>query len=1190
MRKNIHFLFCLLFLSFHGVAQEVHHHHSLPHSFIENKGQWDEDVLFKTKFLGGNLWVEQGKMMFHIQDFSLLQAYHANPKSGVDVSKHNQTLLHLNFPGANKVTSIQKEHKTDVYYNYFIGNDRSKWASEVHGYGEAILEDFYNGIDLKLLEQREELKYEFHVDAGVDPSVISLDYAGHKSIRIEKNGDLTITTDLGDIIEKKPYAYQIVNGRIKEVDCEFVLNGKRVEFKLGDYSAYAPLIIDPVLVFATYCGSVTDNFGMTATYGYDGTAYSAGIVYGNAYPTPDPLAYDVTSNFTVPNVGATTTDAFISKYSADGTTMLWTTFIGGGDDTQGTETAHSLICDRFNNVYLYGVTSSSDFPIQGGVQSSFGGGVALNINFNGTDFHNDGTDIYVAKFSSNGQTLMGSTYMGGSENDGVNYKLSSGAYTSVAAYDSLTTNYGDQFRGEIMLDSLGNCLVASCTRSTDFPVSNAFQATNAGKQDGVIFKLTSDLSAIQWSSYYGGAENDACYSVKIDSSYNIVFAGGTCSSNLPGMGTGWQATYNGGKTDGFVAKLDQTGTVLTNGSYLGTNNYDQAFFVEIDRNDNVFVLGQSTGGVFPVVNSSFVNPGSSQFVIKMDPTLSVPLNATVFGNGSANINISPAAFLVDICGNMYISGWGANILQSTPLGGMPVTPDAFQGTAPNGFDFYLLVIEREFGGPDPLYGSYIGGNAANEHVDGGTSRFDKNGVVYQSVCGGCGGNSDFPTTPMAHSDSNLSTNCNNLVFKFDFELIPDAEFTADNTLGCAPFTVTFDNFSTDSDSYLWIFGDGTTSSTIFEPTITYDTAGIYEVLLVVTDSICLLTDTAKLTITVTDSLELSTTVDQELCVPIPLSLTAYTNGTGDTFIWSTNSNFTDTLNTNLQDSVLNITPSGPITYYVQASNDGCFLVDSVVVDFIGSSLLVTGNDSICAGDVTTLIAQSTNPSITFTYEWAPDSIIQGSNVGSTINVLPLVTQFVYITASSTNGCVVEDSIQIFVGNIPNGVVQASASEYLVPEGASVTLYGEPNGYAYSWTPTDGLTNTNAQNTNAIVEETTIYTLSVTDGICTKSDTVQVKTFDFICGDPFVYIPNAFSPDGNNENDVLYVRGNLIKEMVFRVYDRWGELIFESFDRSQGWDGTFRGKPLDPDTYDYYLKVTCIDDFESIITGNVTLIR
>lgn len=1179
-----------MLISFYGTAQEVHHHHSMPHSFIENKGQWGENVLFKTKFQGGNLWIEQGKMMFHLQDFSRLQTFHANPKDGEDVSTFNQTLLHLNFPGANKVTSIKKEHQSKVYYNYFLGNVKSKWASEVYGYGEATLENFYDGIDLKLIEQLEQLKYEFHVAKGVDPSVISLDYAGHKSIRIDKNGDLIITTELGDVIEKKPYAYQILNGKIVEVDCQFVLNDKRIEFDLGDYSEFAPLIIDPILVFATYSGSVTDNFGMTATYGYDGTAYSAGTIYGNAYPTPDPLAYDVTSNITVANVGTVTTDAFVSKYSSDGTTMIWTTFIGGGDNVHGTETSNSLICDKFNNVYLYGVTSSDDFPIQGGYQSSFGGGTTLSVNFNGTNFQNDGTDIYVAKFSSNGQNLLGSTYMGGSSNDGVNYKISSGNYGTVAAYDSLTTNYGDQFRGEIMLDSLGNCLVASCSRSTDFPTLNAFQPTNAGKQDGVIFKLNADLSALQWSSYYGGSQNDACYSVKIDSSYNIVFAGGTCSTNLPGMGSGWQTTYNGGKTDGFVAKLNQTGTVLTNGSYLGTTNYDQAFFVEIDRNDNVFVLGQSTGGTFPVINSGFVNPGSSQFVIKLDPSLSTSLNSTVFGNGGASINISPAAFLVDICGNMYISGWGANILQGTPLGGMPVTPDAFQGTAPNGFDFYLLVIERDFGGPDPLYASYIGGNQAQEHVDGGTSRFDKNGVVYQSVCGGCTGVSDFPTTPNAHSDLNLSSNCNNLVFKFDFELIPDAEFSADNTLGCAPFTVTFENFSTESDSYQWIFGNGDSTSTIFEPTVTFDTAGIYQVYLVVTDSICLLTDTAQLTITVTDSLEIDMTVDQELCQPVPLDLTAFTNGTADNFIWSTNINFTDTLNANVQDSVLNITPSGPTTYYVEVSNDGCSLIDSVVVDFIGSSLILSGNDSICAGDLTTLTAASTNPAITFTYVWAPDSVIQGSSSGSTINVLPMNTHYIYVTASSTTGCIVNDSIEIFVGNIPNGVVQASASEYLVAEGSNVTLIGAPDGYSYSWTPTAGLTDPNAQTTNALIEESTLFTLSVSDGICTKSDTTFVKTFTFICGEPFIFIPNAFSPNNDQENDVLYVRGALIKDMVFRVYDRVGELVFESFDRSDGWDGTFRGKLLDPDTYDYYLQVTCVDDLESIITGNVTLLR
>lgn len=1191
MRLKFKLLILLCLIGFLSPAQKIEHDHSLQHAFIENGGQWKDDVLFKANFQGGNLWVEQGKMMFHLQDFSKLQQYHASPKDGVDVSEFNQTVLHVNFPGSNEVTSIDKTEPTEAYFNYFLGNDESRWASNVHGYGEAVLNDFYDGIDLKLIEQLEQLKYEFHVQPGTDPALIKLEYAGHQKIKIKNSGELIVTTALGDIIEEKPYAYQIVNGRIIEVECNFTLVNSEVTFELGEYSPHAILVIDPILVFATYSGSVTDNFGMTATYGYDGTAYSAGTIYGNLYPTPDPLAYDVNSNMTVADVGVLTTDAFISKYSADGTTMIWTTFVGGGDDIHGTETSNSLICDPNNNVYLYGVTSSDDFPIVGGYQSTFGGGTTLSINFNGTNFHDDGTDIFIAKFSADGQNLMGSTYMGGSQNDGVNYKISSGIYNTVAAYDSLTTNYGDQFRGEIMLDSIGNCIVASCSRSLDFPVQSAFQATNAGKQDGVIFKLSPNLGALQWSSYYGGNENDACYSVKIDSSYNIVFSGGTCSNNLPFMGAGWQAIYNGGITDGFVVKLNTTGTAVTNASYVGTNNYDQAFFVEIDRNDNVFILGQSRGGNFPVINSSFVNVGSSQFVLKLDPTLSTALNSTVFGNGDTDINISPSAFLVDICGNMYISGWGANILQGVPLSGMPVTPAiAFQATAPNGFDFYLLVIERDFGGPEPLYGSYIGGSSAQEHVDGGTSRFDKNGVVYQSVCGGCGGFSDFPTSLGAWSANNLSSNCNNLVFKFDFELIPNAEFTADNNMGCASFTVTFDNFSTQSDSYLWDFGNGDSSTVIFEPTITYDTPGTYEVFLYVTDSICLLTDTAQLTITVTDSLELSVTPNQELCAPLPVTLTAFTNGTGTSFVWSTNVNFTDTLNSPLSDSSVLVTPSAQTMYYVHASNPGCSLIDSVLVDFIGSSLILSGNDTICVGDQTTFTASSSNPSVTFTYVWAPASIVVGGTTGSSVVAQPTSTQYLYVTASSNTGCIIDDSVLIYVGNIPAGSVQASASEYLVAEGSTVTLYGEPTGYSYQWVPTTGASSPTSQQTQALIDNDIIFTLLVSDGICVRSDTVFIKTFTFICGDPFVYIPNAFSPDGDLNNDVLYVRGALVKEMVFRVYDRWGELVFESFDRSDGWDGTFRGKECDPDTYDYYLKVTCVDDVEAIIKGNVTLLR
>jgi gliding motility-associated-like protein len=706
-------------------------------------------------------------------------------------------------------------------------------------------------------------------------------------------------------------------------------------------------------------------------------------------------------------------------------------------------------------------------------------------------------------------------------------------------------------------------------------------------QDGVVFKLSPDLSSLQWSSYYGGTNNDACYSIKIDSSDNVVFSGGTSSNDLPFI-SGLQNSYNGGKTDGFVAKLNPSGSLVTNASYLGTVNYDQAFFVEIDRLDNVFVLGQSAGGAFPVFNAGFVNPNSSQFVIKLDPTLTTNLNSTVFGNGSSNINISPAAFMVDICGNMYISGWGANILQSTPMTGMPVSSNAFQATPPDGFDFYLLVIERGFTGM--LYGSYLGGSVAHEHVDGGTSRFDKNGVVYQSVCGGCGGHSDFPTTPGAWSNANLSSNCNNIVFKFDFELIPNAEFIPDQTLGCASFTVTLDNFSTESDSYLWDFGNGDTSTIIFNPVITYDIPGIYEINLYVTDSVCLLTDTATITITVTDSVQLDVVPDFELCVPTPITLTANSYGTADYFIWSSNSSFTDTLNTSVTDSLAIVTPTGPTVYYVLVGNAGCNTNDSVVVDFISSAISLSANDSICAGEITVITASNSNPAVSFTYVWAPDSVIIVPSISDQVQVQPMVTQYVYVTASSSTGCVVQDSILIVVSNIPDGTIIASASETLVPEGGTTTLIGEPAGLSYQWTPEDGVTNPAMQTTTATVDQTTIYTLTASDGICSKSDTVLVKAYGFICEEPYVFVPNAFSPNGDGENDVLFVRGPMIEGMVFRIFDRWGEMVFESTDRNFGWDGNFRGKRLDPDVYDYYLKAICIGGEESIIKGNISLMK
>jgi gliding motility-associated-like protein len=1185
------FIFCFLFSIVNVetlVAQEHEHAHKKEYAFLENKGQWHTGVLFKSQFEAGNLWVQQNKMVFHIQDFSALEKAHL-AKTNVANIHMKQLVLHQNFIGSNKVTDIQKTKSSPHYYNFFLGNDSKKWASEVYSYEEAVLKNYYNNIDLKLIEHETKLKYEFIVKENTDPSVIQWNYAGNDELKITNNGELHVKTSLGTIIEKAPEAFQIIAGKIIPVKCAFQIKNNIISFKIGEYRKDIQLVIDPILVFATYCGSPSDNFGMSATYGYDATAFSGGTVYGNGYPTPDNAAYDVASNFTVLNVGnSITTDAFISHYSANGQTMIWTTFLGGGNNTQGTETVHSLICDKQNNIFVYGATSSTDFPIVGGFQSSHGGGTSLQVAFNGSNFGTQGTDIYIAKISANGHNLLGSTYMGGSQNDGVNYKVSSGSYNSVTAYDSLTSNYGDQFRGEIMLDQNNNVLIASCTRSQNFPVLNAFQSLNAGQQDGVVFKLSNNLNSLVWSSYFGGANNDACYSIKVDSSYNIVFAGGTSSSNLPNTIGGINPVYLGGISDGFVAKLPSSGLTILQSSYIGSANYDQTMFVEIDRDDNVYLLGQSRGGTFPVVNALYSNPNSAQYILKLNPLLNNVLNSTVFGNGNTQINISPSAFLVDICGNIYVSGWGANILQSIPLSGMPVTANAFQANAPNGFDFFLFVLARDF--DTQLYGSYIGGSAAQEHVDGGTSRFDKNGVVYQSVCGGCGGNSDFPTSPNAWSAQNLSTNCNNLLFKFDFQIIPNAQFTVGDVTGCAPFSVTFNNTSTTNDTYLWDFGNGDTTSLIFNPTIIFDTAGVYFVNLYVTDAVCLLVDTAKITINVSNSVEVEAGSDQFLCSSNPATLTANSNGTSDQFQWSTSLTFSPLLNANPFDNVIIVDPPNTTVYYVRVGDSICNAIDSVKIIVAEDGLVISGNDTICLGSSSLLSAASLSNFPITSYEWKPIAAFSGATNNSTANLQISASQFVSCKIVLSNGCILEDSIFVFVNTINPTLYTASASEYYVPEGTTVDLFATPNGFQYEWSPIIGLSDPSVQNPTALVKETTEYIVTIKDPTCAVQRSVKIVTFPFVCGNPYFFIPNAFTPNGDGNNDELTVRGLIVKELLFRVFDRWGEMVFETKQREGAWDGTFKGKKLDPDVYDYYLKVICIDNVESIVKGNVTLIR
>jgi gliding motility-associated-like protein len=1210
MRINLGIiLFISSLISFSGIAQNTDHSQG-SYKFIENGGQWPSNVHFKSNIPGGKIWLEKKGILYQLNDYSELHGHHAG-QGGEVVSEPTEIPQHLvfaEFVGCNENARIEKDDRTSEYYNFYIGNDRERWADKMYGYHEVTYNELYPGIDLKFYEKDYDLKYEYLVDAGADLSLIQINYLGQDKITLNKDGNLELKTSLGKIIEQKPYCYQVKNGKIIEIESSFKLSkNELVSFELGDYDHNVDLVIDPVLIFATYAGSVTDNFGMTATYAYDGKAYSGGTIYGNAYPTPGP-AYNTLSNFTQvhgPTYGIT--DAFISKYSADGTAMLWTTFVGGGDNNQGTETAHSLICDTSNNVYIYGATSSTDFPIQNGFQPAHGGGVAgSNYLYNGVYYTNQGTDIFIAKFSEDGTSLLGSSYVGGSANDGVNYRIGGGTYNSIASYDSLTANYGDQFRGEIMLDSMNNIYIASCTRSTNFPTASPFQAALGGEQDGVIFKVSSDFSTLMWSSYFGGTNNDACYSVKIDSSYNVLVSGGTSSSNLPNTIGGLNATYQGGKTDGFVTKITPDGSTITQTSYIGTTASDQAIFVEIDRWDNVYLVG-NTNGLMPIVNAPYSNPNSGQFIMKLTPDLTTIVYSTVFGNGSGQPNISPAAFLVDVCGNVYVSGWGGNILPGgIPMNNMPVTTDAVDTIPPDGFDFYLFVMERD--AESLLYGSYLGDPAAGEHVDGGTSRFDKFGVVYQSVCGGCGGQTTFPTTAGAHSEVNLNVDpdgpgplgfngggCNNLIFKFDFELIPDADFELSSLEGCAPFTVVLDNESNDTINSEWTFPAGAiVISGGVNPELLFNEPGTYEITISITDTICNLVDTAKKIITVYDELTLDVpTNDTIVCFSYTDVLIANSQGTAISFTWSDDINFTNVLNAGPMDSTITINPTQTATYYVTASNGwpDCDLIDSVVVTFVDGAMELNGPDQMCLGDTLELVANNLIPSVDITYSWTPSTGILTTG-DSTVLVSPPTSQYYYLTGVTNLGCTLYDSVYINVTYINPADVFATATPDTIPEGGSTVLAAFPNvsGYDYFWFPPTALSSSTGQTTTASPDEDATYGVTIFGNGCEAKTQVSVVVLEFICGDIYIFVPSGFTPNGDGENDVVYVRGDNLLEIDFKIFDRWGEMVFSTTDQAEGWDGSFKGEMLDPDVYVYHLTAICFDGQESLIKGNISLLK
>ncbi len=1216
-RLNLFLILVLLGFSFHLGAQDFNNI-----EFVENKGQWDNRVRFKGDVNAGSVFIRSSGftiLQHNKDDYRKMEELLHNHQTaeaargkGILLRSHS---YNVDFVGASPNVQLQPDKPAPGVTNYLIGNDRSKWGEGCRIYQAMTLKEIYPGIDVRYYTYNGVLKYDIIARPGADIRKIAMKYEGADKISVQ-NKELVISTSVGELRESAPYTYQVgANGK-KELSSKYVVRGNVVSFEIKGYDPASTLIIDPSLIFCSFSGSAANNFGFTATYGPDGSFFGGGIVFGAGFPvTPGALqtTYQGGSN---DSPGAI--DIGIIKLSANGGTRLYATYVGGS----GNEQPHSLVADQQGNLILAGRTSSDNYPA---TNTPLGAG--------------GGYDIVVTKLNQTGGQFA-SIVAGGSGADGVNISFVR------SGVQSLQRNYGDDGRSEVILDGAGNVYVASTTQSsgvngTAFPVTaGAFQpAFGGGLQDGVVMKFSPNLTPL-FSSFLGGHGNDAAYVLTLSAGGDIFVAGGTQSQNFPGVqagviGPALQGDNTPDSIDGFIAQIRNDGSGIVRSTYLGTTGKDQIYGIQFDRSGFPYVTGQTTGN-WPVVNAAYSNPGSKQFIAKLRPDLSAFVYSTVFGTASPLPNISPTAFLVDRCENVYVSGWGGTVTTGYPssgTSGLPVTADALQSTTDDG-DFYFFVLRRD--AVSQLYGSFFGqpGGGFADHVDGGTSRFDPNGIIYQGVCANCGGGANFPTTPGVWAPTRPnSAFCNLGMIKIAFNLAgvgsqiqSSIGGTPRDTAGCVPLTVDFTDQVRNATEYIWNFGDDGSgpiaqtdpnystfdegpfpAASGFTRSHTFNTVGTYRVMLIaINPTACNVRDTSYINISVGD---LIANLDASVTKLAPcdafnyqfnnLSTTQPVRPFTDTsFIW----NFGD----GSPRVVAGLAPvnhvyPGPGTYsawLVLRDSAYCNFPDSLEIVVRVAANVEASFDTPAIG-CAPYTAVFTNTSVGgLTFEWDFGDPASGANNTSTdINPTHLYnapgTYTIRMIAIDPNTCNVRDTatFTVVVYDTPVAGFSYTPTTPIVNTPHTFRNESSANAVRFKWIFGDGDTLSTTSRADVVHQ----YNSTGTFDACLVafnqvgcSDTTCLTVSTLI--EPALDVPNAFTPNSNDVNSIVMVRGFGIAKMRFTIWNRWGQKVFETQNRLQGWDGKVKGVVQPMDVYAYTLDVEFFDGTKATKKGDITLIR
>jgi hypothetical protein len=607
----------------------------LPLAFEPNQGQTDSSIDY---------------LVHHGKATTYFNGTDATTKIGDD-------RITMSLDGANQ-TDFASVNQLEGRTNYFIGSDESKWHPDIPNYQQLFAKNVYPGIDLKYYGTNSQLEHDFIVSPNTDYKQIAFHFDGQQDLLLDKDGNIVLKLAKEEFKLNAPKTYQQTSNSKHTIPSHFELEDQTVTIALGaDYDKSQPLVIDPTLTltYSTYLGGSGNDFPWGVAVDSSGNAYIAG-------QTDSATDFPIYNGFQWSFSGGGT-DAFVAKLNADGSALVYLTYLGGSN----VDTATSVVADSSGNAYVTGYTASTAFPQASPYQACTMGGY----------------DAFVTKLDNIGSSLIYSTCIGGTNSD---------------------------YSWDIALDSSANAYIAGWTWSTDFPTVTPTQASNAGSTDDFVTKLSAVGSTLIYSTYLGGSGTEGSanneVSIAVDPSSNAYVTGDTNSTNFP-TSSPMQASSAGGAHDAFITKYNAAGSAYVYSTYLGGTLNDIGRGIAVDIYGNAYVAGYTDSTNFPTASAYQASKAGSSdvFITKMNPSGSAYVYSTYFGGAN---NEDPYGIALDSSGDVYITGITEGAMGNTAF------PTVIPYQAANAGTNDAFVTKFNADNTAVLYSTYLGGGSADQ--------------------------------------------------------------------------------------------------------------------------------------------------------------------------------------------------------------------------------------------------------------------------------------------------------------------------------------------------------------------------------------------------------------------------------------------------------------------------------------------